>query len=90
MKRITEIMKIESQILYTTEDNLSKIETTFDGDTGWLSKAQTAELFQRDRFVISKYIKNGFEEGELSREGSVRILHIANSDKPVEFWQPIF
>lgn len=73
-------------IIYTTEDGLSKIETTFDGDTVWLTKAQMAELFQRDRSVISKHIKNIFEEGELPREGNVQILHIANSDKPVEFY----
>lgn len=73
-------------IIYTTEDGLSKIETTFDGDTVWLSKAQMAELFQRDRSVISKHIKNVFEEGELPREGNVQILHVANSDRPVEFY----
>ncbi len=73
-------------IIYTTEDGLTKIETTFDGDTVWLSKAQMAELFQRDRSVISKHIKNVFEEGELEKEGNVQILHIANSDKPVEFY----
>ena len=32
-------------LIYTTEDGLAKIETTFDGDTVWLSKAQMAELF---------------------------------------------
>ena len=47
-----------NMIIYTTEDGLSKIETIFDGDTVWLSKAQMAELFQRDRSVISKHIKN--------------------------------
>ena len=73
-------------IIYTTEDGLTKIETTFDEDTVWLSKAQMAELFQRDRSVISKHIKNVFEEGELPKESNVQILHIANSDKPVEFY----
>lgn len=78
--------KKSDMIIYTTEDGLAKIETTFDGDTVWLSKAQMAELFQRDRSVISKHIKNVFEEGELPRESNVQILHIANSDKPVEFY----
>lgn len=39
-------------LIYTTEDGLAKIETTFDGDTVWLSIDQMAELFQRDRSVI--------------------------------------
>ena len=73
-------------IIYTTEDGLTKIETTFDEDTVWLSIRQMAELFQRDRSVISKHIKNIFAEGELSKESNVQNLHIANSDKPVEFY----
>ena len=40
-------------IIYTTEDGLTKVETTFDGDTVWLSIDQMAELFQRDKSTIS-------------------------------------
>ena len=50
-------------IIYTTEDGLTKVETTFDGDTVWLSIDQMAELFQRDKSTISRHIKNIFEEG---------------------------
>lgn len=73
-------------IIYKTEDGLTKINVNMQNETVWLSKTQMAELFQRDRSVISKHIKNVFEEGELSRESNVQILHIANSDKPVEFY----
>ena len=45
-------------MIYTTEDGLTKIETTFDGDTVWLSADQMAELFQRDKSTISRHIKN--------------------------------
>ena len=55
-------------IMYTTEDGLTKIETTFDGDTVWLSINQMAELFQRDRSVIGKHVRNIFKEGELKKE----------------------
>ena len=55
-------------IIYTTEDGLTKVETTFDGDTVWLSIDQMAELFQRDRSVIGKHIRNIFKEGELEKE----------------------
>lgn len=58
-------------IIYTTEDGLAKIETTFDDDTVWLSIEQMAELFQRDKSTISRHIKNVFAEGELRREGTV-------------------
>ncbi len=61
-------MKKSNIIMYTTEDGLIKIETTFDGETVWLSIEQMAELFQRDKSVIGKHIRNIFREGELKRE----------------------
>lgn len=60
--------------MYTTEDGLTKIETTFDEDTVWLSLEQMAELFQRDKSTISRHIKNIFEEGELSQAATVAKL----------------
>lgn len=73
-------------IIYQTEDGLTKINVNMQDETVWLSKAQMAELFQRDRSVISKHIKKVFEEGELIKESNVQNLHVANSDKPVEFF----
>ena len=64
-------MRNSSIIMYTTEDGLTKIETTFDEDTVWLSLDQMAELFQRDKSTISRHIKNIFEEGELQRNSVV-------------------
>lgn len=54
-------------IMYTTEDGLTKIEATFENDTVWLSIDQMAELFQRDRSVIGKHVRNIFKEGELDK-----------------------
>lgn len=34
-------------IIYTREDGLTEIETTFDEDTVWLSIDQMAELFSK-------------------------------------------
>ncbi len=73
-------------IMYQTEDGLTEIQTTLVDDTVWLNRAQMAELFQRDRSVIGRHIKNVFEEGELKRESNVQNLHIPNSDKLVEFY----
>ena len=54
-------------LMYTTEDGLTKIEATFENDTVWLSIDQMAELFQRDRSVIGKHVRNMFKEGELDK-----------------------
>ncbi len=55
-------------IMYTTEDGITKVEVTFDQDTVWLSIDQMSELFQRDKSVIGKHIRNIFKEGELVKE----------------------
>ena len=55
-------------LMYTTEDGLTKIEATFENDTVWLSIDQMAELFQRDRSVIGKHVRNIFKEGELDKK----------------------
>jgi hypothetical protein len=72
--------------MYKTDDGLTKIEVTFDGDTAWLTQAQMSDLFQRERSVITKHISNIFSEGELSEKSNVQILHIAHSDKPTNFY----
>ena len=73
-------MRNSSIIMYTTEDGLTKIETTFDEDTVWLSLDQMAELFQRDKSTISRHIKNIFEEGELQRNSVVAKFATTASD----------
>ena len=73
-------------IIYQTEDGQTKIDVYFRGDNAWLSKAQMAELFQRDRSVISRHVRNVFDEGELDEKSNVQKMHIANSDKPVEYY----
>jgi hypothetical protein len=65
-------MKPKSElILYQTEDKRTRIEVRLENETVWLTLNQMAELFQRDKSVISKHIKNVFEEGESPLEATV-------------------
>ena len=73
-------------IIYQTEDGRTKIDVYFQGDNAWLNKAQMAELFQRDRSVISRHVRNVFDEGELDEKSNVQKMHIPYSDKLVEFY----
>lgn len=75
-----------NMIIYTTADGLTKVETTFDQDTVWLTREQMATLFQRDRSVISRHIQKVFSEGELDEKSNVQKMHVPNSDKPVVFY----
>ena len=67
-------------IIYTTEDGLVKIDTTFDSETVWLSIDQMAILYQRDKSTISRHIKNVFEEGELVKDSVVAKFATTASD----------
>ena len=75
-------MQESNLLMYTTEDGLTKIEATFVNDTVWLSLEQMAELFQRDRSVIGKHIRNIFKEGELKKESVwAKFAHTADDGK---------
>lgn len=67
-------------IIYTTEDGLVKIETTFNDETVWLSLDQMSSLFQRDKSTISRHIKNIFAESELIKESVVANFATTASD----------
>ena len=73
-------------IIYNTNDGKASIKLYADNGTVWLTQAQIAELFNKERSGISKHIKNIFDEGELVEKSNVNFLHIANSDKPVAFY----
>ena len=76
----TEIM------LFETKDNEIKLTLPVENDTVWLTQAQMTELFQVDRTVITRHVNNVFKEKELVRESNVQKIHIANSDRPVQFY----
>ena len=55
-------------IIYQTEDGQTQVDVHMENETVWLTQAQMAELFQKDRTVITRHINNVFKEGELNRE----------------------
>ena len=58
-------------LLYQAEDGKTRVQVRIQGETVWLPLSQMAELFQRDKSVISKHIRNIFDEGELDRRPTV-------------------
>ena len=58
-------------ILYQSNELSEHIEVHVDGDTVWLSLNQMAQLFNRDKSVISRHLRNIYQEGELKHEGTV-------------------
>jgi len=63
-------------LVYQAEDGSALVEVRLERDTVWLTQAQMAELFGRERSVITKHVRNVFREGELAEESNVQNLHI--------------
>ncbi len=67
-------------ILFQTEDGQTRIDVRLVGETVWLSAGQIADLFQRDKSVILKHIKNVFDEGELKEAATVANFAIVQKE----------
>ncbi len=70
------------------QNTTGALEVRFDAknDTVWLRQEQLVQLFGRTQPVISRHLNNVLAEGELDEKSNMQILHIANSDKPVKFY----
>jgi len=68
-------------ILFQSENGSTRIEVRFAGETVWLSINQMADLFQRDKSVISRHVSNLFEERELRRESVVAVFATTAADQ---------
>ena len=58
-------MMTKEMVLFESSDGKLALPVQMDGNTVWLSQQQMAELFEKDRTVIAKHIKNAIEEGEI-------------------------
>ena len=57
-------------LFYTTPKGKVKIEVIYENETFWLSQKRLAELFDVDRSVITKHLKNIFESAELDENST--------------------
>ena len=73
-------------VIYQSEDGLIKVDVLFENETVWLTQQQMSLLFQKDISVISRHIRNIFDEGELDEKSNLHFLQIPNSDRPVRLY----
>ncbi len=57
--------------IYQTATGDAKVEVRFDNDTVWLSLQQMADIFGRDKSVISRHLKKIFDTEELEQNSVV-------------------
>lgn len=73
-------------VLFETKDKEISLSVPVDGETVWLNQSQMTDLFNVDRSVITRHVNNIFKEEELIKKSNVQKMHIANSDRPVQFY----
>ena len=64
MKENTEMGKNEI-VLFESRDGAVSLPVSVESDTVWLSQAQMAQLFGKDRTVIGRHIRNAISDGEI-------------------------
>lgn len=72
--------------IYKSVDGKVELQVNIDKETVWLTQEQLGLLFERDQSVISRHIRNVFNEGELDKKSNMQKMHITNSDKPVAIY----
>ena len=64
-------MEKQNVVLYTDDLGQVSLQVSLENETVWLSQKQLCELFDRDKSVISRHIKNIYKEGELEENSVV-------------------
>lgn len=67
-------------VIYQAKSGAIELRGDFGKETMWASLDQIADLFGRDKSVISRHIKNIFKDGELQRDSVVAFFATTAAD----------
>ena len=69
-------------VFYKKKNGDMNIELLINGETLWVSQKTMAQIFEIDRTVITKHLKNIFSDGELDKnQVCAKFAHTANDGK---------
>jgi len=78
--------KTQKLAIYQTRSGSIEIHQDFNKETFWATQKDLAFIYEKDQSVISRHINNVFKDKELDKKSNMQKMHIANSDKSVEFY----
>lgn len=67
-------------VLYNTDDGKVGLDVRLDRETVWLNQRQMAELFDKDTDTVGLHIRNIYNEGELSRDGTTEESSVVQNE----------
>ena len=73
-------------IIFQGKDGGIEFKSDVSKETIWANQNQIAILYGIDRSVVARHIINIIKDNEIDYKSNVQVLHIANSDKPVSFY----
>ena len=75
-------------IFYRSHDGNIKIQVVVDDEreTIWVTQKSMSEIFDVDISGIARHLKNIYDSGELDENSTLQKMQIANSTKPVNFY----
>lgn len=73
-------MEDNKVLIYTSNDGKTKIDVKLEEETLWLTQTQLCELYQTSKSNVSEHIKHIFEDGELSKDATVRKFRTVQSE----------
>jgi len=73
-------------LIYQGKDWEIILKEDSKNETIWASQKQISDVFGIDRTVVTKHISKIFKDEEVDEKSNVQKMHIANSDKPVKFY----
>ena len=73
-------------VIYKSQKNEIEVRVCLKKENIWLRQEEIARLYGKERSVITKHINNIFKDKEVDKKSNVQKLHIAESDKPVNFY----
>ena len=85
-KELTKYNPNSEFLLYKTPNGDIKVDVLIQQKTIWMPQKKIAELFDVDRTVVTKHIKNIFMSNELDPKSNVQKMHFSHSDKPIKYY----
>ncbi len=76
----------EPPIIYQSKSGKIEFSSDLKGENIWATQKQISSVFDIDRSVVTRHINNIFKSNEVDKKSNVQKMHIANSDKPVQFY----
>ena len=77
---------VKDIVIYQAKSGKIEFRGDFKRDTIWGTQKQIADVFDIDRSVVTRHINKILQDGEVEQKSNVQKMHIANSDKPVNFY----